>query len=85
MNLKQFPQYHGRTLREIAETTNRRRSGWAVYALCGDDDVLGDAVGEGFYVEDIIQQHPEVANWVVKYTNDYMGMIVLRAAKPSED
>lgn len=84
MDIEQFPQYHGRTLAEIAETTNRRRAGWGVFAILADDDPLGHMVGEDFTVKEIIQRHPEMANWVVKYTNDYMGMIVLRATRPAE-
>lgn len=84
MNLYQFPQFHDRTLKEIAETTDGRAGGYAVFSLLDATDVLGYEVGEGVAVADIIQQHPEMANWVVKYTNDYMGMIVLRAARPAE-
>lgn len=82
MNLEQFPEFHGRTLAEIAETTGRRYGGYSVFSLRGNDDPLGYEVGLEFSVAEIIRKHPEVADRVVKYTNDYMGMIVLRVAPP---
>lgn len=84
MDLHQFQKYEGRTLAEVAEITGRRAGGWAVFELLNDDDPLGYEVGEDFSVADIIRQHPGCKNWVVKYTNDYLGMIVLRAGPPAE-
>ena len=82
MNLQQFPQFHGRTLAEIAAEYRPRPDGYAVFQIWDVTDPLGDEVGIGISVADIIRDHPEVADWVVKYTNDYMGMIVLRVADP---
>lgn len=81
--LHEYPKFHDMTLAEVAEATDRRQDGWAVF-LTEPDDYLGNLVGEDFSVADIIRQHPEIKNWVVKYTNNYMGMIVLRAAPPAE-
>lgn len=84
INLQEYPQFHGHTLAEIAKTTGVRRDGYAVFEIWREDDPLGDEVGQGFSVADIIRAHPEAAGWVVKYTNDYLGMVVLRAARPAE-
>jgi hypothetical protein len=84
MYLHEFREFHGRTLTEIAETTGRRPDGYSVFSIWDDDDPLGYEVGVGFSVADIIREHPEVANWTVKYTNNYLGMIVLRVVKPVE-
>lgn len=86
INLYRYKEYHGRTLEEIARTTGPRLHGYAVFMICVNepDDVLGDLVGEGLTVAEILQENPHLADWVVKYTNNYEGQIVLRLAKPAE-
>lgn len=81
---KEHTEFLGRTLGEIAKTTGHRAGGYAVFLLTHDDDPLGDLVGEGYTVQHIVNGFPELANHIVKYTNDYMGEIVLRIAKPAE-
>lgn len=84
--LHQHKEYHGRTLEEIARTTGPRLNGYAVFMICVNepDDVLGYLVGEGLTVAEILNENPHLAAWVVKYTNDYEGQIVLRLTKPAE-
>lgn len=84
MDLHQYKEYEGRTLGEIAKTAAPRTGGYAVFALSKYDDVLGELVGESYSVAEIINHHPKLTKWIVKYTNDYLGQIVLRAAEPEE-
>lgn len=86
MNLHRYEKYHSLTLEEIARITGPNYKGYAVFLLPTNDptDVLGEIVDEGFTVAEIINHHPELAKWIVKYTNDYHGEIVLRAAEPAE-
>ena len=84
MDLHQYKEYEGRTLGEIAKATAPRTDGYAVFALSKYDDVLGELVGESSSVAEIINHHPEMENWIVKYTNGFLGQIVLRAAEPEE-
>lgn len=84
MNLHQYKEYEGRTLGEIAKTTAPRFGGYSVFALAKCDDVLGELVDESFSVAEILNHHPELENWIVKYTNDYLGIIVIRVAEPEE-
>lgn len=81
---KEHTEFLGRTLEEIARTTGRRAGGYAVFLLTHADDPLGELVDEGYTVQHIVNGFPELAGHVVKYTNDYMGEIVLRVDKPAE-
>ena len=82
---KEHTEFLGRTLEEIAKTTGHRVDGYAVFLVTRDGEPLGDPVGEAYTVQNIVNRFPELANHVVKYTNDYMGEIVLRIAEPAED
>ena len=84
MDLHKYKEYEGRSLGEIAKTAAPRTGGYAVFALSKYDDVLGELVDESFSVTEIINHHPELENWIVKYTNDYLGQIVMRLAEPEE-
>lgn len=85
MDLHQYKEYEGRTMGEIAKTAEPRTGGYAVFALPKDDDLLlGEFVDESFSVAEIINHHPELENWIVKYTNGYFDEIVLRVAEPEE-
>lgn len=85
--LEEYKELHGLTLEEVAERTGPHLHGYAVFLLPVErpDDMLGDPVAESVSVAEFLKIHPQASGWVVKYTNDYYGMIVLRAVNPAED
>ena len=85
--LYRYKEYHGRTLEEIARTARPREKGYAVFMICVNepDDTLGYLVGEGETVAEILMDNQHLADWVVKYTNSYLGQTVLRVVKPAAE
>lgn len=85
--LHRYKEFHGLTLEEIARTTGARLNGYAVFMIPEEqpDDVYGELVDEGISVAEILQKNPEVAGCIVKYTNGYLGQIVLRVVKPAAE
>lgn len=81
-----YKEYHCLTLEEVARITGPHFKGWAVFLIPADnpENILGELAGEDFRLSEIIRAHPELANCIVKYSNDFYGQIVLRVAKHTE-
>lgn len=74
--------YIAYTLGDLAKKTGTNFKGWAVFLLRDKDDDTGERVAEDFRISYIISRHPELADCVVKYSNDFYGQTVLRVIDP---
>ena len=76
----------GKTLAEVAkETTADFRGGYSIYILQDKTDTTGKHIDTSYSVRAILEDHPEIANYKVKYENDFYGINVLRAIKECAD
>ena len=72
----------GKTLSEIAkETSISFRNGYSVFLLQDETDTTGKEIDMSYSVRAILEKHPEIANYKVKFENDFYGMTVLRVTK----
>ena len=71
----------GKTLEEVAKDCEVNLSGYAVFVLRHEEDTTGEPLDESISIRLILLQHPEYKDYVVKYTNDFYGMTVLRVIK----
>lgn len=72
----------GKTLSEIAEETSISFSGgYSVFLLQDATDTTGKEIDISYSVMAILEKHPEIANYKVKFENDFYGMTVLRVTK----
>lgn len=72
----------GKTLAEIAEETEADfRGGYSVFVLENEKDNVGKEIDMLYSVKAILKNHPEIANYKVKYENDFFGTTVLRVEK----
>ena len=72
----------GKTLAEIAkETTADFRGGYSVFVLQDETDTTGKQIDMSYSVRAILEEHPEIANYKVKFENDFYGTTVLRVTK----
>lgn len=72
----------GKTLSEIAkETSISFRNGYSVFLLQDKTDTTGKEIDMSYSVRAILEKHPEIANYKVKFENDFYGMTVLRVTK----
>ena len=71
----------GKTLAEVHKECGFNPKSYSVFVLQNDNDTTGLFVGEEFSIGSILQEHPEYANYKVKYTNDFFGTTVLRVEK----
>lgn len=76
----------GKTLAEIAkETTASFRGGYSVFVLQDETDITGNEIDMSYSVRAILENHPEIANYKVKFENDFYGITVLRAIKECDE
>ena len=76
----------GKTLAEIAkETTASFRGGYSVFVLQDETDITGNEIDMSYSVRAILENHPEIANYKVKFENDFCGITVLRAIKECDE
>ena len=74
--------YIGKTLSEIAkETPISFRGGYSVFLLQDETDTTGKEIDMSYSVMAILKKRPEIANYKVKFVNDFYGMTVLRITK----
>ena len=72
----------GKTLSEIAkETPISFSGGYSVFLLQDATDTTGKEIDISYSVMAILGKHPEIANYKVKFENDFYGMTVLRVTK----
>ena len=72
----------GKTLSEIAkETPISFSGGYSVFLLQDETDTTGKKIDISYSVMAILEKHPEIANYKVKFENDFYGMTVLRVIK----
>lgn len=72
----------GKTLAEIAnETTADFRGGYSIFELQDEADTTGKEIDTSYSVKAILKDHPKIANYKVKYENDFYGTTVLRVIK----
>ena len=72
----------GKTLAEIAvETTADFRGGYSVFILQAESDTIGKEIDMSYSVRAILKNHPEIANYKVKFENNYYNTTVLRVIK----
>ena len=69
----------GKTLSEIAkETPISFRGGYSVFLLQDETDTTGKEIDISYSIMAILKKHPEIANYKVKFENDFYGTMVLR-------
>lgn len=72
----------GKILSEIAkETPISFSGGYSVFLLQDETDTTGKEIDMSYSVRAILEKHPEIANYKVKFENDFYGMTVLRVIK----
>ena len=72
----------GKTLSEIAkETPISFSGGYSVFLLQDETDTTGKKIDISYSVMAILEKHPEIANYKVKFENDFYGMTVLRVTR----
>lgn len=75
----------GKTLDEIAkETTTDLWGGYSIFELQDEADTIGKEIDMSYSVKAILKNHPEIANYKVKYENDFYGTTVLRVIKEQQ-
>ena len=77
--------YIGKALVEVAKETDADfRGGYSVYVLQNENDETGKHIDTSYSVRAILREHPEIANYNVKFNNDFFGTTVLRVEKGGE-
>lgn len=71
----------GKTLAEVAEEASLSLSGYCVMILRDKEDQTGEYLDESYSIKTIIKHYPEIANYRVKFENDFFGELVLRVIK----
>lgn len=71
----------GKTLTEVAEETSFSLSGYHVRILQDEEDQTGEYLDESYSIKTIIKHYPEIANYRVKFENNFFGLLVLRVIK----
>lgn len=71
----------GKTLAEIHRDCGSNLNGYAVFVLQDENDKFGKQLDEDISIASILQKHPEYAESIVKYENDFFGMAVLRVMR----
>lgn len=76
----------GKTLAEVAEEASLSLSGYRVMILKDEEDDTGERFDElysikAYSIKVIIKHYPEIANYRVKFENDFFGELVLRVIK----
>lgn len=75
--------YIGKTLAEVAEETKHTffNRHYIVKTLQDEEDYIGRYLDLNYSVEAIIKEHPEIANYRVKFENNLFDPLVLRVIK----
>lgn len=68
----------GKTLLQVSRECGSSMKGYSVFVLQDDKDTTGKRLDEDISVGCILKNHPEYANAVVKFENDFYGTTVLR-------
>lgn len=71
----------GKTLAEVAERTRPTLSGYSIMILQDEEDTTGKLLDTSYSIKAIVEEHPEIANYKVKFENDFFGELVLRVIK----
>lgn len=72
----------GKTLAEVAEEPRPSLSGYCVTILQDEEDDTGEYFDESYSVKAIIKEHPEIADYRVKFENIFFfDLMVLRVIK----
>lgn len=72
----------GKTLAEVAEEASRNFfDGYDVRILKDEEDDTGKYLDEAHSIKAIIRKHPEIANYRVKFENNFFGELILRVIK----
>lgn len=75
----------GKTLIEVHKECGISYTGYSVFVLQDDEDTTGVRLDDDISVGYILRKHPEYADCVVKYENDFFGTTVLRVNKPNQN
>lgn len=74
--------YIEKSLVEVAKETDADFfGGYSVFVLQNENDKTGKHIDTSYSVRAILREHPEIANYRVKYENDFFGTTVLRVEK----
>ena len=49
--------------------------------LQDEEDATGKLLDTSYSIKAIVEEHPEIANYKVKFENDFFGELVLRVIK----
>lgn len=71
----------GKTLAEVAKGTRSSLGGYSIMILHDEEDTTGKLLDTSYSIKAIIKEHPEIANYKVKFENDFFGELVLRVIK----
>ena len=71
----------GKTLSEVAKDCGVSFTGYSVFVLVDKNDRVGKLLGESISIKHILRKHPQYADYIVKYENDFFGETVLRVLK----
>lgn len=71
----------GKTLAEVAKGTRPTLSGYSIMILQDEKDTTGKLLDTSYSIKAIVEEHPEIANYKVKFENDFFGELVLRVIK----
>lgn len=74
--------YIGKSLEDLAKRTGHNHGGYAVYLLANPSDTTGWAIGEDYYIRDLVRRFPDLRGCVVKRAYDYYGQYILRVYRP---
>ena len=78
--------YLDKTLAEISEETEPHYTGgYSVFVLYDENDPTGREIDLSYSVKAILKHYPEISNYIVKRTNDFYGIRVLRVIRPKGD
>ena len=71
----------GKTLAEVGRECSTSFNGYSVFVLKDENDKYGYPLDENISIRLILKEHPQYADYKVKYENDFFGTTVLRVEK----
>lgn len=71
----------GKTLKEVAEETGFALGGYSIMILQDEEDTTGKLLDTSHSIKAVVEEHPEIVDYKVKFENEYFGELVLRVLK----
>lgn len=71
----------GKTLKEVAEEAGFALGGYSIMILQDEEDTTGKLLDTSPSIKAVVEEHPEIVDYKVKFENEYFGELVLRVIK----